>query len=109
MGVQASSSRTGEITLGGMNVIGLKACHQHTGLQLFLGYIVKGSEEGFKHCKQFTGGCLEVSVYLDFCVFEFKEALLLSNSLLSVTLSCSNTCTPVDASIPVTLVPIAPL
>lgn len=30
VGVQASSSRTGEITLGGMNVSGLQACHWHT-------------------------------------------------------------------------------
>lgn len=56
-----------------MNVIGPQACHQHLGLQLFLDYIVKGSEKGSKNCKQFTGGCLEVSVYMDLCIFEFKN------------------------------------
>lgn len=57
VGVLASTSGIGEITLSGMNVIGPQACHQHIGLQLFLDYIVKGSEEGSKNCMQFTGGC----------------------------------------------------
>lgn len=73
VGVQASISRTGETTLGGMNVSGLQACHWHTRHQLFLDYIVRGSKEGFKHWKQFTEGCLEVSVFLDFCIYEFRK------------------------------------
>lgn len=35
-----------EITLGGMNAIGPRPCHQHTGPQLFFHYIVKGSDAG---------------------------------------------------------------
>lgn len=69
MGVLASISRMCEITLSGMNVIGPQAYHQYIGLQLFLDYIVKGSKEGSKNCLQFTGGCLEVNVFLDECVF----------------------------------------
>ncbi len=53
VGVWACSSGTGKITLSGMNVIGPQACHQHTGLQLFLDYIVKGSEDASKNCKRF--------------------------------------------------------
>lgn len=41
-----SGSRADEITLGGMNVIGPRPCHQHTGPQLFFDYIVKGSDGG---------------------------------------------------------------
>lgn len=47
----AGSSGLGEITLSGVNVIGLRACHQHTGLQLFLDHILKGREEGFSIVK----------------------------------------------------------
>lgn len=41
-----SSSRADEITLGGMNVIGPRPCHQHTGPQRFFDYMVKGSDGG---------------------------------------------------------------
>lgn len=45
-----------------MNVIEPQAGHQHTGLQLVLDYIVKGSGEGSKNCKQFTEVCIFVSL-----------------------------------------------
>lgn len=81
VGVLASSSRIGEITLSGMNVIGPQACHQHTGLQLFLDYIVKGSEEGSNNCMQFNWRVFGVSVVVvnvGFCIFECEDKSLSS-------------------------------
>ena len=43
-----------------MNVIGPRACHQHTGLQLFLDYILKGREKGSKNCMQSAEGRFRV-------------------------------------------------
>lgn len=56
VGVLASSSGRGEITLSGMNVIRPRARHQHINLRLRLDYIMKGREEGSKRRLAFTGG-----------------------------------------------------
>lgn len=49
---------------------GLSSTHS---FQLFLDYMVKESGEGFNPCRQIARGCLKVSVFFGFCIFEFKK------------------------------------
>lgn len=85
-GVQAGSSRTGKITLSGMNVIGLQACHQHMGPPTVSGLHREGQQRRIQtlhgiYRRVFGGEFV-------FGLFEFKKLCSCPTTPLSVALSC---------------------